>query len=343
MPATGAVLRDPSAGTLDVVTQRPPAPPPGAGSPVHSRTAAFVLLALVALVWGFHWVVVKEGLRYFPPLTYAALRIGTALLTMLAILAPGRQLRRPPRADYTIIASVGVLQIAAGILIMNFALQAVAAGRSSVLNYTMPLWVAVLLWAAFRKAPRRNELVGIALGMAGVLILVNPAVIDWSVPAEVAGTLALTGNAMLWAGVTIHIRRHTWRSAPLVLQPWMLLVAVVPVALAAVVLEAGRPLRWEPVSLLILAYSGPLATAFAYWASQSVTRSLGPVSSAMGFLATPVIGLVAGALVLHEPVGPIDLAGFALVLAGIAAATLVPARGDPAPAAALEADEPAAG
>ena len=41
-------------------------------SAVHSRKAALVLLALLSLVWGVHWVVVKEGLRYFPPLTYAA-------------------------------------------------------------------------------------------------------------------------------------------------------------------------------------------------------------------------------------------------------------------------------
>lgn len=302
-----------------------PAPTPA----IHSRPAALVLLAMLALVWGFHWVVVKQGLHYFPPLTYAALRIGTGLLTLLVILAPARQLRRPARADISIIASVGLLQIAAGILLMNFALQAVPAGRSSVLVYTMPLWVALYLWVIFRVAPRRNELLGILLGMLGVMILVNPGVIDWGNPAEVAGTLGLLGNAMLWAVVTIHIRRHTWHASPLALQPWMLLVAVVPVTVAALLLEPGRELRWEPMSILILAYSGPLATAFAYWASQSITRSLGPIASGMGFLATPVVGLVAGAIVLGEAIGPLDLAGFGLVVAGIAAATLIPAKPKP--------------
>jgi drug/metabolite transporter (DMT)-like permease len=146
----------------------------------------------------------------------------------------------------------------------------------------------------------------------------------------VAGTLALVGNSMVWACVTIHIRRHTWHAAPLLLQPWMLFVALVPVLVAALLLEPGRELRWEPMSILILAYSGPLATAFAYWASQSITRSLGPIASAMGFLLTPVVGLISGALVLGEAIGPLDLAGFGLVVAGIAAATLIPARAKPA-------------
>jgi len=283
------------------------------------------MLVLLALVWGVHWVVVKEGLHYFPPLTYAALRIGTALLTMVAILAPVRNLHRPDRADAPIIFSVALLQIAAGVLIMNFALQAVPAGRSSVLVYTMPLWVALILWLRFRVVPKRAELVGLILGITGVVILVNPTVIDWTVPAELAGTLALIGNGILWAIVTIHIRRHTWHGTPLALQPWMLLVALLPVLAAALLLESGRPIRWELASILILAYSGPLATAFAFWASQSITRALGPIASAMGFLATPIVGLVAGALILGEKLGPADIVGFGLVVAGIAAASLLPA------------------
>jgi drug/metabolite transporter (DMT)-like permease len=300
---------------------RPLAPPIA----VHSRPAALALLVVLTLVWGVHWVVVKEGLRYFPPLTYASLRLATALLTMILILVPGGHLRRPPREDGPVILSVGLLQMASGVLIMNFALQAVPAGRSSVLVYTMPIWVAVLLWLRYRTAPRRNELLGLALGIVGIVILVNPSVIDWGIPAELAGTLALIGNGVLWAVVTIHIRRHQWRSSPLELQPWMLLVALLPVLAATLLLEPGRAIRWEPAAFGILAYSGPLATAFAFWASQSVTRSLGPISSAMGFLAAPVVGLVAGALLLHEPLGPADLAGFGLVLVGIAAATLLPA------------------
>jgi drug/metabolite transporter (DMT)-like permease len=316
-------------------------PPSARASAVHSRPAALFLLALLSVVWGVHWVVVKEGLQYFPPLTYGALRLITALLTMLAILAPGRRLHLPPRADLPVILSVGLVQMAISILIMNFALQAVPAGRSSVLAYAMPLWVALLMWLFFRVVPRRSEVAGIVLGVVGVAILVNPTVIDWGIPAELAGTLALTAYGVMWAGVTIHIRRHTWHTTPLELQPWMLLIATVLVGAAALLLEPGRAVVWQPASVLILLYSGPLATAFAYWASQSITRSLGPLSSAMGFLATPVVGLAAGALILGESLGPWDLAGFGLVIAGIASASLVPARRAAASRAAAVA--PAAG
>jgi drug/metabolite transporter (DMT)-like permease len=244
---------------------------------------------------------------------------------MVAILGVQRRIKRPPRHDLPIIASVSLLQIAAGVLIMNFALQAVPAGRSSVLLYAMPLWVALLLWAFFRTPPHRNEAVGLVLGLGGILILVNPTVIDWGIPLELAGTLALVVNGILWAAVTIHIRRHTWLSTPLDLQPWMLLTASVPIVLAALLLEQGREIRWELTAILALLYSGPLATAFANWASQSITRSLGPLASAIGFLATPVVGLVSGAVLLGESLGLLDLVGFGLVLGGIAITSLIPA------------------
>lgn len=303
--------------------------PKPAGSPIVSRPVALTLLVLLALVWGVHWVVVKQGLHYMPTLTYGAFRMVGGLLTMVVLLGIQGKLRRPPREDWPIILSVSILQIAAGVFFMNFALQAVPAGRSSVLLYAMPLWVALLLWLFFRIKPRRNEFIGLFLGLTGILVLVNPTVINWTIPLELAGTLALVFNGVCWAIVTIHIRRHTWRSTPLLLQPWMLLVAAIPLVLSALLLEQGRTITWDLPLILALLYSGPLATAFANWASQSITRSLGPLASAMGFLATPVVGLVSGAIFLGEKLGPIDLLGFGMVLAGIGAASLFPAGARP--------------
>lgn len=284
-----------------------------------------VLLALIALVWGVHWVVVKIGLDYMPPFTYAALRVGSALVTVVVLLAWQRRLRLPPRADVPIVLSLGLGQIAVGVLIMNIALQVVPAGRSSVLVYTMPLWVAVLLALFFGMRPRRNEILGLVLGIGGLLLLLNPAVIDWTVPGELAGTLALLVNAVIWAAVTIHVRRHRWTSTPLDLLPWQLLVAFVPILVTALALESGALVDWQPVTVLVLLYSGPLATVFANWASQSVTRSLGPQASATGFLAVPVVGLLSGAIILGEKLGPGDVLALGLMLAGVAVTSLVAA------------------
>ena len=172
------------------------------------------------------------------------------------ISAARGQLRRPPRADLPIVASVGLLQVAGGVLIVNLALQVVPAGRSAVLVYTQPLWVAVILAAVLRVPPLRNELVGLVLGIAGLVLLLNPAVIDWSDGAEVAGVLALLLNAVLWAacrstsGVTPGARAPptsspgscSWRSCR-----WRWRRSC----------SSGRADHLGPATILILLYAGP--------------------------------------------------------------------------------------
>ena len=291
---------------------------PAGSARLASRRSAYALLVGLALLWGFHWVVVKVGLQAMPPFTYATLRVAAAIITLAVILAGRRELRRPARADLPIVVSVGLGQIAATIVAMNLALQVVPAGRSSVLGYTMPLWVALILVVIFRTRLRRAELVGLVVGLAGIGILLNPSAIDWGSAGQLAGSGGLLVGAVLWAVATIHVRSHRWHGTPFALTIWELLVALVPLGCLALVLEPGLPVRWEPRTVLILVYSGPLASAFAFWASQVIARTLGPLATTIGYLAVPVVGLVCGAIVLGEPVAPIDVAGFALTLGGVA-------------------------
>lgn len=292
------------------------------------RVAGLLLIALAA-VWGVHWVVAKRGLDYMPPFTFAALRVGAGLATILLLVGARGRLVRPPRHDLPILLSVALGQVAAGTVLMNIALQVVPAGRSAILVYTMPIWVVVLQAVAFRVRPLGPEVVGLVLGLIGIFALVDPLGVDWGAPGEAAGAALLILSAVIWAATSIHVRRHRWVSSPLALQPWQLMVAVIPLVALALLVEPGAAIRWEPATLLVLLYSGPLATAFAFWASQSITRSLGPLAATVGFLGVPVVGVAAGAVLLGEQLSPLDLGGFVLVAAGI----LLVTRPMPAPAA----------
>jgi drug/metabolite transporter (DMT)-like permease len=285
---------------------------------MHARP--YLLLALLALVWGVHWSITKIGLDYLPPYTYGALRAGIGLGTMLAIMAGSRpdRLRLPPREDWPVVLSVGLGQIAAGILLMNLALQSVAPGRSAILVYTMPLWVALMQVNALRAVGGMGrQLGGLALGLTGIVLLINPLSIDWGSSGQVLGTIELLTSAAMWAATTIHIRAHHWHATPMELEPWQLLVGFVPLLVAAVAFDAGQPIDVEPISIFAVLYSGILATALAFWLSQSISRALSPLAATMGFLAVPVVGLVSSFLLVGEPLGPLDAAGIALTFAGI--------------------------
>lgn len=283
---------------------------------------AYLLMMVLVVVWGSHWTITKVGLQDLPPFVYGALRLALAIAVVAGMAAARGRLRRPSRRDLPVVLSVGIGQIAVGIVSANVALQFVPAGRSSVLVYTTPLWVALMLAIGWRERLSRMEVIGLALGLLGIGLLVNPTAIDWRSSDVLIGTSLLLGNAIIGGATFIHVRRHRWQASPLDLLPWQLLVALVPLALLAFVLERDAPIHWQPSTVLIVVYSGVPATAFAFWASQSIIRALGPMVTSVGFLATPVVGLIVAAIALGEPVSDMDLIAIFVTVAGIATVSL---------------------
>ncbi len=287
-----------------------------------ARFRPYLLLLCLALVWGAHWPIAKIGLRDLPPFTYGVLRVAGGLAVMLAVLAARRRLALPDRRDVPVVLSVGLGQMAAGIAFMNLALPLISAGRSSILVYTMPLWVGLFQLRALRAGGAVRQVVGLMMGLAGIGLLLNPQSIDWESQGELLGSAALLVSAVLWAVTTIHLRRHDWHGTPFSLMPWQLLVALVPLGALAIALETGRPIHWEPTAVAAVLYSGPLATALAYWLSQSISRTLSPLATTMGFLAVPVVGLASSWLMLGEPLTVLDLIGAVATFAGIVVVSL---------------------
>ena len=132
-------------------------PSPATHSSPVSRRTAFALLGILVVVWGLHWPIVKFALRDIPPLTYAFLRVLTAMLTVAAILGARRRLVRPPRADLRVLIVVGLVQVAAAVTLMNLGLMFVPAGRSSILAYTIPFWAAIVQAVALGRLVGRGR------------------------------------------------------------------------------------------------------------------------------------------------------------------------------------------
>ena len=301
------------------------------------RARPYLLLACLALVWGVNWPVAKTGLHDIPPFTYGSLRVALGLVPILVVLLVQRRLRIPARGDLPVVLSVGLGQMAAGIALMNLALPVVAAGRSSILVYTMPLWVALLQLGHLRSTGSRWQFLGLGAGLAGIGLLLNPESIDWESQGQLLGSAGLLFSAFLWAVTTMHLRAHRWVAQPLDLMPWQLLVALVPLAIGAIALETGRSDHWETASVAALLYSGLLATALAYLMSQHVSRSLSPLATTVGFLAVPVVGLLSSSILLGEPFTLLDVAGAVTTFAGISLVSLPSGRPRPAEAAAVAA------
>jgi drug/metabolite transporter (DMT)-like permease len=216
-----------------------------------------------------------------------------------------------------VLLSITLLHMVGFGLLAAWGLQRVPTGRSVVLAYTTPLWVipGARLFLRERLTPRR--LGGVAAGLAGLAVLFNPLAFDWTDRSAALGNGAIVLAAFLWAASILHIRGHAWRSTPFDLVPWEMLLATALLAPLALATDPPAP-EWTGRFVALLLFAAIPGTALAYWATAMASRHLPAVVTALGLLATPVVGVVVATLWLGEPLTLSLVAAIVLILGGIA-------------------------
>jgi drug/metabolite transporter (DMT)-like permease len=277
----------------------------------------FYLLTVV-VAWGLVWPVNKVLLEHLSPLWMMALRSAIATLTLFAIAGAWGRLIRPPRADLPVLLSITLLHMIGFGVLAAWGLQLVPTGRSVVLAYTTPLWVApgAALFLGERLTTRL--IVGVVVGLLGLLALFNPLTFDWTSRDAVLGNGAIILAALLWAASILHIRAHRWRSTPFDLVPWEMLLATAILTPLAFMTEGAPAPDWNGRLLALLLYAGIPGTAVAYWAAAAASRALPAVTTSLGLLATPVLSTVVATLWLGEAVTLSLVAAIVLILGGVA-------------------------
>jgi drug/metabolite transporter (DMT)-like permease len=288
------------------------------------RIEALLLLGAVALGWGTAWPVTKAILAHLPPLWTVALRSLIGTITLFAISAARRQIVLPPRGDWSVVLNVAWLHMVAFSALVATGLQFVPAGRSIVLGYTTPLWVmaGARIFLGERLTPAR--LLGMSIGVLGLMVLFDPARFDWSDHSAVAGNALVMLGAFCWAVSILHLRAHSWIATPFDLVPWQALLATATLIPLAWTWEGTPQITWSPALILLLLYGGTVATALPYWAMQMVNRSLPAITTALGILIVPVVGVACSTIVLGEPLTWGLAIAMALILGGIAIGVRMP-------------------
>ena len=203
------------------------------------RPVGFVYLGVMVLTWAGNWPLMKLALGEVPPLVFVLLRlIGSLILIAPALLAT-RQPLLPARGERLTLFWVGQLQVAGFLICSIIGLAILPAGRAIVLAYTMPLWaipIGLFLWP---EPLDRAQLIGAAIGFAGLVLFMNPGLVDWGNGHILAGNALLLLAAILWALGSCLYRRFSWRSPFWVQTFWQLAVSIVPVGVI-VLSQRGR-------------------------------------------------------------------------------------------------------
>lgn len=287
-------------------------------------TGTIVWLTLMVVLWGLSWPATKLALDVVPPLWLAALRFGSAALCLFVLALVRGVCRLPTRADWPIVASVGLLQMMTFTGLGMIAMTHVDTSRAVLLAYTTPLWGVLASWLLFKQVPTRLQLLALIVGLGGIAAICSPWEMDWSAPGAVMGSAFLLIGAICWAVVILHVKQHHWSASPLALAPWQMVLATVPLAGFAFVLE-GTPtaIPFDQRLVELLFFIGPVATSACFVISAEYGRRISTFGMSNFTLGVPLIGIVASVLLLGNTLSPLFIVGlsavfFAMVLAAIA-------------------------
>lgn len=273
------------------------------------------LLVLLVVIWGASWPVIKVGVTSVPPIWFACLRYVAGTICLVIVVALRGELRLPSAADWKLIVVSSVLQMATYSALTAVALTRLPAGRASVLAFSTPLWVVPLsVWKLHEQISWPGR-IGVGAGLVGVLLIASPA-LQRTAHGQLGPYTLLMCAAAGWAVSIVFVRAHRFQASALALAPWQTLMAALLLLPFAIAVDGTLP-PMNVRGVASLAYVGPIATAFAYWAVVEVGRYVRAATMSVVLLAVPSLGLLISALTLHEAVNMSLGLGVALVAAGV--------------------------
>jgi len=277
----------------------------------------YLYLAIIVVSWAGNWPLMKLALTDAPPLVFVLLRlIGTLILlapVLRAISAP----LVPLPGERLGLFWVGQFQVTGFLLFAIAGLSIEAPGRAIVLAYTFSLWaipIGVLLGV---ERLSRSHLIGAAIGFAGLVVFMNPRLVDWGNARTLLGNGFLLLAAMTWALGSCLYRLRSWSSGFWTQTFWQLAVST-PVVLAFALPQlSDEPVRWSVGLLAILAYNWVVTTALGYFLWAKVLTAMPAATAGQVLALTPVGGFLLSTAIFGGAV-TLDVAlAVALIVAGI--------------------------
>lgn len=267
------------------------------------------LLSGIALIWGSSFLFMAIGLEAFEPGVITLARVGLGALALALV----RRARRPiDRADRPRVAALGIIWIAIPLTLFPIAQQWIDSSVAGMINGAMPIATAVWASLLLRSSPGRRQMIGIAIGFAGVVLIFLPELQDSSATAIGTGLVTL---AIVLYGLAANMAvplQHKYGALPLLLRAQIAaLVLVVPVGVVQIPAST-----WAWDAALAMVPLGVLGTGLAFVFMSILVGRVGGTRGSVAIYFVPVVAVVLGVVFRSEEIASVALLGMVLVLAG---------------------------
>src|SRR3982751_5748140 len=290
------------------------------GARARIAPAGLLYLAITSVGWGFNWPVTKYLLSELPPLTLRG-TTGVIGATLLALLALARsQSLHVERHLWPRLLLAAVLNVMGWMVLMGLALLWLPASEAALIAYTMPVWASLIAWPVLGERPTLLRTIALVMAFAGLASIMGGngfAATEDKLPGII---MALCG-AIGFAAGTVFSKKYPIRLPPITAAAWQIGIGCFPITIIGLVIETTHLERVTPVGWWLLVYSTVVQFCIAYVSWFAALARLPAAVAAIGTMAVPVIGVVASAIALGEPLGAGQIAALVFTLAAVVLAT----------------------
>ncbi|HEU4993812.1 MAG TPA: EamA family transporter [Gemmatimonadaceae bacterium] len=267
------------------------------------------LLLSTSLIWGSSFLFIRLAVTDIRPGLIVFLRLALGVATLAAFPAS----RRPvPWSAWPRIAAVGISWMTVPFFLFSVALQWIDSSVAGMLNGAVPLFVAIIASAVARRLPGWRQQLGLFIGLAGVVIVSLPSIAG--AKATALG-IALVLVATVCYGIAVNLTAPLQKQHGALPVIWRaeIVAMVLLVPMGAAGLGASS---FSVTSVLALVALGALGTGIGFATFVTLVGRVGPTRASVTAYLMPLVAMVAGALVRHEPLGASAFVGTILILAG---------------------------
>ncbi len=290
--------------------------------PVPAR--ALAPLVVLTLLWGTNWPLFRFAVREVSVWTFRAVSVLMAGVVLLAVARLRGQPLAIPRRHWPTIVAGTALYLVLWNVASTYAALLIPSGQAAILGYTMPLWAALIAWAAFGERPTRRMLVAIGLGGVGVGLLIWRGA-DAYARAPLGFALGLLAG-LGWAVGTLILKRGEVDVPATVLTGWQLLITTPPLAIGAFALGDGRWFVPSWTSIAVIGYIALVPMAIGNVAWFTIVAMLPTNVAGLSSILVPIVAMLSGALIHGEPLGRVEWLAMACCVGGLALALGRPTR-----------------
>lgn len=296
---------------------------------MNSITRAYLALAAICIIWGTTYTAIKYAILDFPPYMLVGIRqssAGLLLLVFAFMRLQAKQSQSPAAHSGTLTARyilmqglTGLFTITGGNGFITWAMQYVPSGLSAVIGSLTPVVVVLInmIWQGGERIGSK-ALMGVVLGFVGLGLIFQDGWSHFLEPNYALGIAGCFASCFTWSLGTVMAKRYnSSKVSPLINAGLQLTAGGLGGFCMSLFFDHSQHINHSTNGWFSVIYLSLIGSALAFSLYMYALKHLSATVSSLYTYINPVVAIVLGWLILHEPLTPLAAVGMGITILGV--------------------------